>query len=273
MRFRCLLFCYGLATTVVLAQGGPNPALSPPMDRFNVDWDWGERYFSQEFGVTLKLLNDCETTQSVTIDATSVPYLTIAKEVSVSRRSVKTVSGTVKLPDPPKPPPVQPFGGQWFGWVEPPTIGPQPFGTPPPIFHQPNFSPIEGVVIATHAAGPDGPNALCNPMQTRYKLAGHMHWGRPEPVEEDTGPTTLARTDPCVVWWNTGEEPAQEHGDCRAAMQLLAEHFLLKVVPDYWRNAPKEWAWLETFGGVSDKGVDQLLQMKAQATLIMGVGS
>jgi hypothetical protein len=223
--------------------------------------------------VSLRLLNDCYTNQLVTLDASSVPYLSIAKEVRVSRQSTRVVLGTVKLPDPPKPPPVQPFGGQWFGWVEPPTIGPQPLGTPPPIFHQPNFSPIEGVVIATHAAMPDGANAVCNPMQTRYSLAGHMHWGPPEPEEEDSGPTTIARTDPCVVWWNTGEEPIQRHGDCSAAMQLLAERFLLKVVPDYWRNAPEEWSWLEKFGGVSDKSVQQLLEMKARASLIMGSGS
>jgi hypothetical protein len=56
-------------------------------------------------------------------------------------------------------------------------------------------------------------------------------------------------------------------------MQLLAERFLLKVVPDYWRNAPEEWSWLEKFGGVSDKSVQQLLEMKARASLIMGSGS
>lgn len=273
MRFRRLLLAYALLSAVALAQDSPGPAWSQGMDRFNADWEWGERYFSQEFKVSLRLLNDCETRQLVIINASSVPYLTIEKEVYVSQKSTKVVLGTVKLPDPPQPPPVQPFGGQWFGWVEPPTIGPQPLGTPPPIFHQPNFSPIEGVVIATHAAMPDGANAVCNPMQTRYNLAGHMHWGPPDPEEEDTGPTTLARTDPCVVWWNTGEEPAQAHGECRASMQLLAERFLLKVVPDYWRNAPKEWAWLEDFGGVSDKSIDELLGMKARASQIMGSGS
>ncbi|WOJ97988.1 hypothetical protein R0137_05280 [Congregibacter brevis] len=273
MRFTSLLLSCLVWSTLLVPQESPAQASAPQMDRFSVDWDWGERYFSQEFTVSLRLVNDCDTTQIVILDTSTIPYLTMRKVHSVSRQSTEVVLGKVKLPDPPKPPPVQPFSGQWFGWVEPPEIGPQPLGTPPPIFHQPNFSPIEGVVIATHAAAPDGANAVCNPMRTRYEVAGHMHWGPPDPEEEDTGPSSLASTDPCVVWWNTSEEPAQRRGDCTAAMQLLAERFLIKVVPDYWRNAPKEWSWLEEFGGVSDKDINELLAMKARANLIMGTGS
>ncbi|EAQ96558.2 hypothetical protein [Congregibacter litoralis] len=250
-------------------------AESPAVSQFRADWNWGERYFSQEFPVVLTISNNCETQQLSRIFVNGPPYLEFEREeVMVQRKSSKNIRGKVKLPGPPKPPPPQPGGvpSPGFGWVDPPNLGPQPLGTPPPIFHQPNWVPIDGEVVVWHPWAPDGPDGECLPERTRYTIGGHMHWRPPGDSDEDVdkGPFTLARSDPCEVWWNSYEEPAQREGDCTRAMQLLAERFLLKVVPDYWRNAPEEWGWLVRFGGVDDKSVDQLLQMKARASAIIG---
>lgn len=247
---------------------------SPAVSQLSADWDWGERYFAQEFPVVLTVTNNCETQQVSRIFINGPSYLSFEREeVMVQRKSSKEVRGNVKLPGPPKPPPPQPGGAQspGFGWVEPPRLGPQPLGTPPPVFHQPNWVPIDGEVVVWHAWAPDGPEGECLPERTRYLIGGHMHWSPPLGGDEETdpGPFTLAHIDPCEVWWNTYEEPAQREGDCTLAIQLLAERFLLKVVPPYWRNAPQEWDWLVRFGGVSDKTVEQLLQMKARASALM----
>ena len=149
---------------------------APNISQSSTDWDWGERYFSQQFDVTLTVTNGCNTAQPVSIFVNNLPYLTIADRVTVAGNSEKKVKGKVKLPDPPVIPPGQPLGlGLGLGWVEPPELGPQPLGTPPPVFHQPNFTPIEGSVVVWHAWGPDGDNAQCGPERTRYSVSGHIH--------------------------------------------------------------------------------------------------
>lgn len=251
---------------------GPNAGVGtagPNVTHYAADWDWGERFFTQQFAVTLAIANKCETQQKVSIFVTGQPYVTFPSEVTVQRQSVKKVEGKVKLPGPPNPPPYQPFGVPQMGWVEPPNLGPQPFGTPPPIFHQPNFTEITGQVVVWHPLAPDGENAQCDAERTTYNIGGHMHYLKPPPEEEDSGPSSLAKTDPCVVWWNTGEEPPQRLGNCTGAMRLLAEHYIKYVVPDFWRNAPKEWEWLAKFDGVGDKSISQLLDMKARGDALM----
>lgn len=245
---------------------------APAPHQLSADWDWGERYFGQQFPVTLTVTNRCNSTQVTSIFIDGLPYLEFPDRVDVPPSDAGiTVKGRVTLPGPPKPPPVPMPGDPGFGWVDPPDLPPQPLGTPPPVFHQPNFVSIEGTVVLWHPWGPDGENAQCDPERTEYAVTGHIHWGPPEPAEdEDAGPTTLARTDPCTVWWNTGEEPAQAKGDCTGPMRLLAEHFLGRVIPPYWQNAPAEWDWLVAFGGVGDKSIDELLAMKARAGAIMG---
>lgn len=256
--------------TVDPGPGAGTGPTGPSVTHYAADWYWGERFFEQEFTVSLAIANNCETMQLVKIFVNDMPYVTFRDEVIVHRKSIKKVEGKVKLPPEPKPPPAQPFGGPGFGWVDPPNLPPQPLGTPPPVFHQPNFTEITGEVVVWHPLAPDGENAQCDAERTVYTIGGHMHYRKPPPENEDRGPSSLARTDPCVVWWNTGEEPPQRHDDCTGPMRLLAEHYLKFVVPDYWRNAPAEWGWLEEFGGVSDKSIADLLAMKVRGDALMG---
>lgn len=244
---------------------------SPGFVPQNVDWPWGERYFQQQFAVTLNIKNHCKTEQPVSIITNQLPFLTFPKMVSVPpTKAGVNVVGKVILPGPPFP--TGRPGEPPMGWVDldPGYIPP---GMSPPRLHQPNFVSIYGQVVVWHPWSADTGGRECLPVKTTYTVDGHIHWGPPKPEATDSGPSTIAAIDPCRVWWNTGDEPAQRHGDCTGPMRLLAEHFIDKVLIHYRTNAPKEWEWLVGWGGVDDKRIEQLLDMKRRAEVITGAAS
>lgn len=241
---------------------------SPGFVPQSVDWPWGERYFNQQFAVTLNIKNHCKTTQSVSVFTTQLPFLTFPKTVSVPpTKTGVNIVGKVALPGPPMP--TGRPGEPPMGWVDM-NPGYIPPGMPPPKLHQPNFVGIFGEVVVWHPWAPDAGGLECLPVKTTYKVDGHIHWGPPDPEEPDAGPSSIAKTDPCRIWWNTGEEPSQNHGDCTGPMRSMAEHFIDKVLVHYRANAPSEWEWLIDWGGVGDKQINQLLSMKARASAITG---
>ncbi|MEQ9463165.1 MAG: hypothetical protein RJQ10_05860 [Haliea sp.] len=253
------------------APGSRKDDNSPGFFPVAADWDWGERFFEQEFPVVLNIRNHCKTTQQVSIFIRGLPYLTLPSRVSVppSRQGVD-VPGKVKLPGPPFPSgrPGEPA----MGWVDM-DPGYIPPGMPPPKLHQPNYVSIMGEVVVWHPWSADARGEECLPVRTSYAVGGHMHWRPPEPDSGPAGPSGFAEIDPCTVWWNTGEEPPREKGDCTRSMQLLAEHFMEKVLPPYQTNSPQDWAWLTAFGGVRDKTITELLEMKYRASVLMGQAS
>lgn len=241
---------------------------SPGFAASAVDWDWGERYFEQEFPVVINIKNLCDSTQTVSIFTTQLPFLTLPSKVSVppSKAGID-VPGKVKLPGPPIPTnnPSEPP----MGWVDldPGYIPP---GVPPPKLHQPNFVSIFGEVVVWHPWAKDTGGAECLPARTTYTATGHIHWPPPEPEPGPPEPFGFATVPPCTVWWNTGEEPPQREQDCTRAIQQLAERFVAKVLPSYRTNAPADWEWFESFGRVRDKSITELLAMKARASALMG---
>ncbi len=242
---------------------------SPGAHAGRVNWDWGERYFEQQFPVVLNIKNHCEASQTVSIFTTDLPFLSFPSQVTVPPgKQGLDVHGKVKLGKPPIPSGVP--GEPAMGWVDldPGYIPP---GMPPPDLHQPNFVGLTGTVVVWHPWSPDMGGKGCLPARTTYTVSGHIHWSPPQPEDEDDGPSQLARTDPCVVYWNTGERPPQAEGkNCTAKVRQLAGHFVDKVLPNYRSNAPKEWTWLIEFGAVDDKSINQLLTLKDRASAIMG---
>ncbi|MFK7977677.1 MAG: hypothetical protein AB8C02_16195 [Halioglobus sp.] len=242
---------------------------SPGAHASKVDWDWGERYFEQKFPVLLNIKNHCSTAQNVSIFTTDLRFLTFPSSVTVPPGGAGLdVQGKVVLPGPPIPTGLP--GEPPMGWVDldPGYIPP---GMPPPKLHQPNFVSITGTVVAWHPWAPDSGPKGCLPARTTYSVGGHIHWRPPEPEEEDAGPSRLATTDPCIVYWNTGERPPQARaGQCTTKIRQLARHFIDKVLPSYRSNAPKEWRWLVEFGAVDDKSAQQLVDLKKRASAITG---
>lgn len=242
---------------------------SPGAHASKVDWDWGERYFQQQFPVLLNIKNHCASAQSVSIFTTDLSYLEFPKQVTVppGKRGLD-IKGKVTLPKAPIPSGVP--GEPPMGWVD---IDPGyiPPGMPPPEVHQPNFVSLSGSLVVWHPWSPDLGGKDCLPARTTYNVGGHMHWRPPEPEEEDAGPSRLATTHPCVVYWNTGERPPQASaGECTEKIRGLARHYIDKVLPSYRSNAPKEWAWLVKFGDVNTKSAVQLVEMKRRASAITG---
>lgn len=230
----------------------------------SVDWDWGERYFNDSFSVVLHVTNNCKSKQPTSIFVTDVPGLNFPAKVSVppGPRGLDVV-GTVNLPSPPIPtglPGEPPMGHVDF---------PAHFVPPgQPALHQPNAVAIGGEIVAWHPEAMDIDGQVCYATRITYRPSGHIHW-RPPDKEGDSGPSRLATTDPCTVWWNTGEQPAgASEEDCTPKIRSLAAHLVDKVLPPFIAHAPADWAWLSTLGDVADKSVSELLAMKARASSV-----
>ena len=228
----------------------------------SVDWDWGERYFEDSFSVVLHVTNNCKSRQPTSIFVTDVPGLTFPAKVSVPPGSRGLdVIGKVTLPSPPIPTGLP--GEPPMGHVEFP-----PHFVPPgqPALHQPNAVAIGGEVVAWHPEAMDVNGQVCYATRITYRPTGHIHW-RPPGKDGDTGPSRLATTDPCTVWWNSGEQPNGASDEaCTAKMQTLAAHFIDKILAPFIDHAPADWTWLRTFGDVQGKSVEELLAMKARAS-------
>ncbi|MEZ5568604.1 MAG: hypothetical protein R3E54_09745 [Halioglobus sp.] len=227
----------------------------------SVDWDWGERYFNDSFIVVLHVTNNCKSRQPTSIFVSDVPGLTFPSRVSVPPGpDGLDVIGKVTLPSPPIPTGLP--GEPPMGHVEFP-----PHFVPPgqPALHQPNAVAIGGEVVAWHPEAMDIDGQVCYATRITYRPAGHIHW-RPPGETGDSGPSRLATTDPCTVWWNTGEQPAAASEEaCSATLQALATHFIDHVLPPFMSHAPADWAWLRAFGDVKEKSASQLVAMKVRA--------
>ncbi|RLA43707.1 MAG: hypothetical protein DRR04_08750 [Gammaproteobacteria bacterium] len=228
----------------------------------SVDWDWRERYFNETFIVILHVTNRCKSEQPTSIFVSNVPGLTFPRQVTVPPgEDGLDVTGRVTLPSPPIPTGAP--GEPPMGHVIWPPFFVAPGQTPP---HQPNAVAIGGEIVAWHPEAMDIDGKFCHATRITYKPGGHIHW-RPPNDGGDTGPSELAKTDPCTVWWNIGEQPdnASEQ-ECRPKMRILAVHFMEKILPPFIEHAPGDWAWLKEFGNPRNKSIAELLAMKSQAS-------
>ena len=110
---------------------------------------------------------------------------------------------------------------------------------------------------------------ICHATRTTYKPGGHIHWRPPAAEDEDSGPSQLAETDPCTLWWNIEEQPDNaSEGECTPKIRTLAGHFVDKILAPFIEHTPGDWGWLKKLGSVQDKSIDELLAMKARASQV-----
>lgn len=245
---------------------------SPPVQRSSADIDWGEKYFDGQFDQPLAITNKCNAPRPVTITIKDLSYLTLPSSVMVGAGERKVIMGKVKLPPEPPPPTRLGLPGEpGWGWVDfSSLLSGQPF--PPPKVHQPNFGQVNGRVEVWHPWAPAsaGSQGDCFPKLSTYTITGHVHFRPPAPPKEDEGPSQLAKTDVCELYWKLGVPPEQlKDKDCTREIRALADSFLKRVVPPYVQNAPDDWLWLSAVD-VQSMSIDELLNMKARADSVMG---
>ena len=240
---------------------------SPGVQSSTADWDWGERYFDDQFKATLVITNKCSTPQPVRIFVNDLSYLTLPEMLTVPPGQTK-VDGQVKLPPEPPPPILLGLPGEpSWGHVNFPSFIWPTF--PPLKLHQPNFVPIVGTVVTWHPWDPTDPNA-CTPKRQTYTVGGHIHF-RPPPPEGSGGPEEIASPSVCQVYWNIGVPPGQYKGeDCTGEMRTFATTLRERVLPPYVLNAPEEWLWLPSVADIQGMSVPQLLDLKRHASALMG---
>lgn len=228
----------------------------------SVDWDWGDHYFNDSFIVVLNITNNCKSEQPTSIFVTDVPGLSFPQTVKVPPgKAGKNVIGKVTLPSPPIPtglPGEPPMGHVDFSDIF------IPAGQQPP--HQPNFVGIGGEVVAWHPEAMDIDGQICYASRVTYKPTGHIHW-RPPGSDDDSGPSQLAKSDPCTLWWNIEEQPTgASEKDCTPKIRSLAAHFVDKVLAPFREHSPADWDWLQRMGRLDEQSIDELLALKARAS-------
>lgn len=181
---------------------------TPPVASGEGDWPWGEMFYGQTFQTTLKLTNNCEAPQQASIFVTSA-YLTFPPVVVVPGEGQAEVVGTITMPPQPDPPIRVGLPGEpGWGWVNPVPFDGWTPATPEEAemvanFHQPNFANVDELAVVIWHPWTD----LCAPKRVTYHATGHIHF--PPPPGDDSGPSTLATSTPCEIWWRTGEVPGQ----------------------------------------------------------------
>jgi hypothetical protein len=230
----------------------------------SVDWDWGDHYFNDSFIVVLNVVNNCKSDQPTSIFVTGVPGLSFPSKVMVPPGpGGKNVIGNVTLPSPPIPTGIP--GEPPMGHVDLPKVFLLPGQKPP---HQPNFVGIGGEVVAWHPEAMDIDGQVCYATRVTYKPTGHIHW-RPPKKDKPSGPSKLATTDPCTLWWNIEEQPpGAKEKQCTSKIRALAAHFVDKVLPPFMDHAPADWKWLKALGPINRLSIGELLAMKARASQV-----
>jgi hypothetical protein len=100
-----------------------------------------------------------------------------------------------------------------------------------------------------------------------YNVTGHIHFKPPPPEGGDGGPQEIAKADPCVVYWNTGEPPPdlEEGTDCTETFRGLAIILLEKVIQPRVKENPQAWAWLPAVSEIQSMAEAELLAFRDRA--------
>jgi len=241
---------------------------SPPVSQEIGDIDWGTKYYDGRFQQPLNVTNKCASEQPVQITVSDLPYLTLPKNITVGAGETKQIIGNVVLPSEPPPPLRLGLPGEpGWGWVD----FPQPAPSFPPIqLHQPNFVQIKGKVELWHPWAPAAAGD-CLPKLTTYNIVGHIHFRPPAPDSGgDQGPSRIAESNPCTLWWNLAAKPGNLVEDCTIKLRELARHFTQKVLGPYVYNEPDDWLWLPSDEELNQMNEEQLISMKQRAERVLG---
>jgi hypothetical protein len=244
---------------------------SPPVQQEKGDIDWGEQYYDGKFQQPLQITNLCASPRPVSITVSNLPYLTLPNSLTLQAGETRVIRANVVLPPEPDPPLILGLPGEpGWGWVEFPTPAP---AFPPTQLHQPNFAQIKGTVEFWHPWAPAaaGNGGDCLPKLTTYTVVGHIHFRPPVPEDADPGPSQLAKTDVCTLYWNLGVRPEQlGETDCTLKMRKLAQTFVQKILNPYVLNSPDDWLWLPSSEEIESMNVQEMLAMKRRAEQVMG---
>jgi len=209
---------------------------SPHISQLAGDWEWGELFYDHSYPAQLTVTNTCETDEVISVTVENLPYLTIPSTIEVDANSTKIVECTITTPP------------------------------APDIFLTGHESIPEGgifvdikdaKVIFWHPWNPP-----CNPKRVVYNVTGHIHFAPEAKDEEDGGPTHLATTDPCTVYWNTGEPPPDLDEDCTEKIRILALHYREKIYQHNVNADPASWSWLPSGTAIRGMSVSELIAMK-----------
>jgi hypothetical protein len=208
---------------------------SPHIKQAAGDWEWGELFYGHTYPAQLTVTNDCETKETVTVTVENLPYLTIPKTIEVNAKSTKIIECTITTP------------------------------------------PAPDVFLTGHESIPEGGifvdikdakvtfwhpwNPPCNPKRVVYNVTGHIHFA-PKADDDEGGPSRLATTDACTVYWNTGEPPANLDEDCTEKIRVLALHYREKILQNYAEADPGSWGWLPSASAIRNMSVSELVAMK-----------
>lgn len=245
------------------------------------NWPWGDKYYGKTYKYNLTVRNRCDRERTVFIAKNDLPFLMdLPPTVTVPPRDSVELELTVETPPEPDPPinpnPFDPTA-PGFGWVPPPDLPPQPnpFDPTAPKWHQPNFLPVEGNVVMWHPwkawQDEDGTWFSCDPRRVTYNATGHIHFNPPPPDAGDSGPREIAKPDPCVVYWNTGERPPdlEEGRDCTEVFRGLAIILLEMIVLPRVEEDPDAWDWLPAVSDIQSMTAEQLLAFRDRAADIL----
>jgi hypothetical protein len=220
--------------TYVAAQGGMGQQ-GPGVRQFVGTYDWGSRFYDDEFTDKYEFENNCDAPVVLTFNTTGVSFL-----------SIKPSDWTAKP-----------------GRTEVPvTI------TTPPWPDRPQCTDLTGVLIVS-SSGYDAEDGVCHPSQRSYTVTAHVHWwDRPPPPPK----LKVAGPDACTVWWNTGLRPqAALDQTCLDTIRRLGALYRDWVLAAAAGQPPEEWSWLPSAAQVVSMSIDGLLKMKERADQLLGV--
>jgi len=212
---------------------------TPSIRRAFGDWAWGELTYGQTYKTKLTVTNQCGSSETVSLTAENLPYLTVPETVTIPGKSQKEIDLTITTPAPPAIPLLT--GHE--------TIPPGGF-----------FTDIKGDKEMLKVWHPW--NGDCMPKRETYKVTGHIHYAD---ADKDPGPQRIALATPCQVYWNTGERPANLDEDCTEEFLVLALHYRERVLQGHATGDPKAWAWLPSAPEIRTMTAAEMLAMKARA--------
>lgn len=211
------------------------------------DWEWGELVYGETYPTKLTVTNKCETPETATITVNDLPYLEIAKQVTVPARSSIDVEAKITTPPPPN---IILTGHETL-----PEDG---------IFEDIK----DASVVIWHPWNPPH----CMPKRETYNVTGHIHFPPDDPGggAADPQPQKLLTADPCTVYWNTGQPPPDLEEDCTEKMRVLALHFRERILAGLAERSPGDWDWLPSALEIRAMSVPELLGFKARAESQIG---
>lgn len=226
----------------------------------NGDWNFGQVYRDRDYKVTYPLTNNCKVGRVVTITYPNTLTLSGPAEVAVPPKSTVDVPMTLKMKDPPIPPPPWPVGTRF------------------------DCYDIEGKITFVHEKlereehTADGDlTYVCYEMERTHRITMHVHQHAPPgpPEGGGGGGGKKKKASPaCDLLWRHDEfypdATKRQPNDCRDEIRDLAIDFVEEQVqPLSAADRDKlKWAWVPNRVQLAKMAVDDLLEMKKRADML-----